>query len=566
MIAFNLTYLFLTILGVGLYKLIFPQKRFNFLILIVVFSLLPIISIFRTGVYESGDMVVNIYQLMSFYNSLDQGILVPKWAQELNATYGYPLFTFRYLLPFYTMSLFHFLGFSFINSFKIFVAVSYMLSGVGMYLFARRYFQKLPSFTAGIFYLYAPYHLVDMHFRVSIGELASFAIIPFVLLFTNKLVKEKTFSNYVCLSLLIALILLANQAIALFFFFLIVTYFLFEYLRTKKRNAQNLLMFFGSIISGLLLAAFYWVPAIYELRFTHQSKYVQEVGFIQSYDLLFSPWRSGFLFQGPKGELSFLIGYAQLAVIVICIVLLARKAIVKEKQITIFFLLFLLVVIVMMLPQSKFLWSHISMLRNFQFTYRLLLFVTLITGFIAGVVTQNVKTRFAIALILFAISQTLLNWGNRKMLPNINDSTLQKMLPLSTSRGEGFQPAVPLWVDPENPWSSTIPKNHLEIIEGKGRVSEITRSTDEHTYRVAADTSLHVIENTLYFPGWTLVVNGKNKPIAPSKDGVISFNLDKGKNNLTLKFEDTPARSMGKMISVVGLALLLSVLAFRPKI
>ena len=59
---------------------------------------------------------------------------MPSWAGNLNATYGYPLFIFNYTLPYYFISLFHFLGLSFINSLKVFLFSNMILSGIFMYV------------------------------------------------------------------------------------------------------------------------------------------------------------------------------------------------------------------------------------------------------------------------------------------------------------------------------------------------------------------------------------------------------------------------------------------------
>lgn len=155
-------------------KYMYPKKQINYLLLLILIAILPILSIFRPGVYESGDFRVHIYEAISFFDNLTQGNLLPRWGGELNATYGYPVFLFAYPLPNYLISLPHFFGVSFIFSLKLFLAFSFIASGIAMYFFAKQYLKEKNAFVAAIFYLFAPFHFVDLHFRVDIGEVLSF--------------------------------------------------------------------------------------------------------------------------------------------------------------------------------------------------------------------------------------------------------------------------------------------------------------------------------------------------------------------------------------------------------
>src|SRR5438067_733186 len=78
------------LLFIIVYHFIFPQKKISYLFLLLGFSILPIISVFREGTYESGDLTLHVSRLMDFYKSLSEGVLIPRWASELNATFGYP--------------------------------------------------------------------------------------------------------------------------------------------------------------------------------------------------------------------------------------------------------------------------------------------------------------------------------------------------------------------------------------------------------------------------------------------------------------------------------------------
>src|SRR5258708_14541171 len=125
-----------SLLGIGIltYRYIYPKKKINLFVLLFFISVLPVISIFRIGTYQAGDLTLHASFLISFYDNLSQGNIIPQWSAGFCGTYGCPNLEFEYPLPYYISSIFHFIGFGYLNSIKIFLALSFILSGVGMFL------------------------------------------------------------------------------------------------------------------------------------------------------------------------------------------------------------------------------------------------------------------------------------------------------------------------------------------------------------------------------------------------------------------------------------------------
>ena len=120
MIVVNLIFSTLLLLGIIAYKYVYPKRNINLFFLLILVSFLPLISVLREGSYESGDLSLHAGFAMSFYESLKEGVFIPRWSSEMIYGYGYPLFLFAYPLPYYLTAFFHFLGFSFVNSLKLF--------------------------------------------------------------------------------------------------------------------------------------------------------------------------------------------------------------------------------------------------------------------------------------------------------------------------------------------------------------------------------------------------------------------------------------------------------------
>lgn len=503
LVAFNLLVCFIIGGIILVYKFIYPKKTLNAFSLLLICSFLPVLSIFRSGVYSSGDMVIHIERLISFYTSIEDGSFIPTWSKDLNATYGYPVFIFIYPLPYYAASLFHLIGFSYINSIKLLLFTSFIGSGIAMYIWLKERFNTTAGFIGSIFYLFAPYHLVDVNFRVDIGENLSFIFLPLIFLCIDKIFLKKKYIYIGILSIFVALLILSHQAIAIFFLPCASLYALFLFSQNVKRQIKMLLVTVASFIWGSLLTAYYWLPIIVETKFTHQVQFAQTLTFQPLYLYLFAPWHLGLLFQGPEGRLSYLVGYVQLFILAFAIILIFKKAVSHQARNNILFALLLFTSIFILTQKISYpIWNIVPILKNIQFSYRLSGILMFFMSFIAAIaIEQFNKKKFTALICILVIFITFLNWGNRQMIGSITDSSLIRNLPYATGKsGEGFQVALPIWTNNPSLWMKSIPKNHLEIQSGRGSFNTLKRTTTLLTYQVAAKTKVKLIENTLFFP------------------------------------------------------------------
>ena len=101
------------------------------------------------------------------------------------------------------------------------------------------------------------------------------------------------------------------------------------------------------------------------------------------------------------------------------------------------------------------------------------------------------------------------------------------------------------------------PKAHIEVVEGNAAVTELARNATTHVYRIAStDEKVRIKENTLYFPGWRIFVDGKESSVEfqdPAHRGLMTFFVEKGTHDVEVKFGETKLRVMSNIISVVSL-------------
>ena len=87
--------------------------------------------------------------------------------------------------------------------------------------------------------------------------------------------------------------------------------------------------------------------------------------------------------------------------------------------------------------------------------------------------------------------------------------------------------------------------------------------SERHEFKATVATDkARLVDNTLYFPGWTLYDNGENRTASvqyqdPEFRGLITFELEKGKHDIGLIFQNTKVRRFAALVSLVSLLLLL---------
>jgi hypothetical protein len=569
MVLVNIISVGIILIGIGIYRYIYPKKKINYFILLAIVSLLPCISIFRPGIYESGDLDGHIYRAIVFYNALKEGILIPSWGADLNAGFGYPVFSFIYLVPYYLISLIHFLGFSFITSSKIILFISFVSSGLIMYVSLKKLTKnELAAFAGSIVYLFTPYHLVDLHFRVAIAEVIAFVLTPTIFYFIIKIQESKKYIYVIVLGLLFGLFFLTHPAQFLFYTALFFVYLIYQQFIIKDTNIRVLIAVIISFFIGLSLSSFSWIARFTLTQYTHGSQLITiPVSYLQPSELLVSPWRYGFLFQGHTGELSFIIGYTQILLLFVALYVLFRiKTQNKNDKLLWFWTLTALFLIFCMLPYSKFIWNTVPLLNLMQFSYRLLHPLTfclaIITSYI--VLKYNKRTLVIHIFLVITVAYTILNWGNRNVITYIDDLWMKNHIATSTQTSEGMIEANPLWWSPEKiDWIKEVPKQHVEAIHGRADIREIKRTSINHSYIVSTADAATLMDNTFYFPNWTIRVDGKPVGInyqTTKYPARMVFEIPKGLHYVEVSYKDIPIIQYAKRISLLVLAIIFTYL------
>lgn len=522
---------------------------------IVVISVLPLLMLFTPGLPFTHDGPDHVARIANFYHSLSEGHIVPRWAGNLNWGYGHPILMFLYPLPSYMSSLFHSFGFSLVTSVKLVFGVSFVLSGLTMYLWMNAAFGKRSAFIGSLLYLFAPYRFVDLYVRGAIGEHVAFIFPPLILYFLFKLSKSSSrliTKYFIGLSLSLAGLILSHNAIAIMFLPVIALYGIYLYFFEAKKQVLFIVYCLLFIALGFAVSAFFWIPALFEGKYTLRD--IVTAGeamqrFVPWSWFLYSPWN-----YGGGSELSKSLGLMQWIGIMFSGFIIWKSKDKKLRTILIVSTLLLFMSLYIMTASSKSIWSAITLLQKFQFPWRFLSLSTFLAAVIGGITLSTKKNVLLIGYCLLVIGLTIQMWQPKGYLIK-PESYYSGIYPSTTDTGE----SSPIW---SVRFMEHAPVAPLEVIDGLATITQGPRRTTLHEYTVKTQKPTLMIENTLYFPGWKIYVDGIPTEIQFQNQnyrGLMTFQLAAGVHHVRVVFEDTKIREIATMISVVTLTFLVLV-------
>jgi len=511
-------------------KLMFDQIKKNtnilFLLLAVVVSIPSVAGLMHPGFPLTDDGNWMIIRFSSFYEELINGQFPVRFLTRLNNGYGYPVADFLYPLFMYLGVPIHVLGFSFVDTVKIIFGGSVIASALFSFLWLRKIFGNIESLVGSVVYTIFPYHLWNVYKRGSVGEVLALSIVPFILWQIER-------KNLFLTSVGLALLIVSHNTLALLFLPVIIGYMII-----KKINFRYQVL---SMLLGLGLGAFFWIPAIYDLQYTVFNK--TEVSNYKEYFINYS----NVSLMGPIFFLAIFSG----------IFTFFKK---KTKLFTYFFA-FTILVFLITIPLSDFLWK--SLLSNFvQFPFRLISVIILGVAFIASYqisIVQN-KTKLIYSFVFIIVSfYSAQNFFYPSTFQNYPDSFYSTNQATTTVKNE----YMPKWV---KEISASIYAEKLEVIDGDGKVQNLFNNGNKISFNIFSPTDNEIQINTVYFPGWKVKIDDREVPISYSNsNGLIRFKIPQGSHMIRVSFSETSVRVLSDVISI-GSIILLFIIGFKTKL
>jgi len=530
------------------------MKRTFLLILLIFihsFFLLPLLT---PGVPHTHDNEVNIARTAAYYQAFVDGHIPPRWAGNLNYGYGTPVLIFLYPLPGYIGSFLHMIGFSFQDAYKITLAFAFVGAPVAFFLWTSLLWKPRVAFIISLLYGLAPYHFLNMYVRGDFGELAGYAIVPLVFWAVEKYFHKTSFTTILIGSICYSLFILAHNVVSLLFSPIILGYALWE----NRQNHKSIVPILFMLMLGLAISAFFWMPSLFELRYTNSTLFFDSIyrqHFPSLVKLVYAPW--GF---GPDinrvGGLSPQLGPLLTLFTIFGIVSVWRTS--QLKNLSTFWTIVFFVSLFFMLPISVPIWEHMSLLKKFPFPWRFIGVTTFASAFLAGFFFEKIKARKIIFITMLFV--LLLSVPMVRIQGYINAPDSYYLAYSASTDYHGSTSTI--WTAG---FASTYPTQPVEVISGIASVSDYSRTTTRHTFTVSAQNQTRILDNTFYFPGWKVSVDDRSVPIQfqdPNHRGLITFMVPSGKHIVTVSFQRSPIRlfsdilTIGSIIFFFGLVLL----------
>ena len=335
-----------------------------------------------------------------------------------------------------------------INTFKLFLYILLILSGISMYISTYKMFNKHElSIIASVIYMCAPYHLNDMYIRYAVAEFASFIFIPLVfsglycilnnnnnnsgdknsdrknLLNNKEGYEQKENSNTgICMLILgssglIITHLISTTITAIFAFI----YLIFNF--RKLKDIKILKKILLSILLILMVTSYFWIPLLensintkYEVYEPNKMSSSESVNYhrVELKDLI-------------SNKDNFQIH--ELGIVTIALVLLTIYSIWKmdreKRKIVLIFLGFGIISI--LLTTKLINWEYVPKIFLFiQFPWRMLEFSSYFLSVVASVSFCSTIKNVKIIDVLYVLLITVLLTGIFKDRIDYNDEKVEE--------------------------------------------------------------------------------------------------------------------------------------------
>ncbi len=566
-------------------------KKNIFIILLLILSYWSLKPLFHSNFFPIHDDI-QVARVFEMHKALDDGMFPVRWSQGLGYNFGYPIFNFYAPLAYYLGALVMILGLDALSATKVMMGVGILLALVGMYLFAKEIWGRRGAFISALLYLYAPYHAVDIYVRGDVAEFFAYGFIPFVFLGIYKIYKttkeyvdvknknkisalKKKIWNWVILaSLSFAAVILSHNLSAMMVtpFLLIFSFCLYISLR-RKEKLYNPYFIFLSLIVGILIAGFYWVPVFPMMQYTDVLSVVGGGSYYGDHfvcigQLWDSPWGFGGSAPGCIDGISLKIGKPHLLLGLTSLIMLSffRKKLKYNKKVVWFFTFSFVFSIFLTIEQSKFIWDILSPMAFFQFPWRFLLVATFFISFLGGglfyvldmIISNNKRLNPFYTLFLLTIACAILFYNAKLFNPQIfNTKTVEDYTSFDevswrvSKLSDEYMPPdffrpLGIRVVPKNKIMNTMQVKILEQIEKTNHLFAVVEASSESKLTV----------NLAYFPGWHVYIDGRQEWFSYFNQGLI-INIPEGRHDLDIVYQQTPVQIMGNILTITGSLILL---------
>jgi uncharacterized membrane protein len=539
-------------------------------LLILAASLLLMLPAFLHGIPNGDDAAMHYRRHADFIEALREGVWYPRWLPRSNFHQGTPVMLYYPPLPYYVTAAFNVIVNAPFAALTLGCWLGLLMSGLSMYVFSRRLLPRWAAVLAAVFYMAVPYHLFDFYHRTALSEFWAFAWLPLVLDAARRIVEGRGLRAVLYLAASFAALLLTHVTISFEMGLLLPVYLLL-----LTRRLSHWLQAAGAMALAAGVSAIFLVPLLLEVRYIRIDRALR-IPFEEYF--LFRHLGSAFnrhIFPPPEGRRYFYLdGVNVMAVSLVVLLLVCAVVIWRERQrvseypiiksliwpVAAFTTLSLLLTMRWTAP----LWRVAPQFPYIQFPFRWLTVTAvgaaLLLAVAAFITARAERSRLLYtALLSAAVILTLSVSALLVSRASYNRQELEDGL-------NGLEVAEyrTIYLDRQKRLDEFV-KPAIVVESGDAQADAVDDMGARQRYTITATTDATLVVRPQFFPGWTAWLDDTPVAIAPSREGNIQVTVAPGEHTLTLRFEDTWPRRVGKAISALAalLFLVLLWLAFR---
>lgn len=540
-------------------------------------TLFIIQSLLRPGLPTSAaDAAIHLYRTVEYSRAWASGVIVPRWAPNLAYGYGYPLFVFAPPLPYILGMLLHISGLTFEAALKTLIILTIPLYAIGMYLFVRNLLHSVEAgLVAGVAYAFAPFAIREsLLYGGNVPQLMAIGLFPWTLWAMSR--SARAWRWTAAAALFYTAVLLSHLFQVLIFTPVVAGYGLLLWLvdmpeqGSPARRITAGYAWLRPLLAaplGMLLAAFFWIPAFIERAYTRAQAgiYLQKSPFFVRYphwtELV--AWIEPLDTRAANPYVPLTLGVVTLILAGLGLAAAVRLWAGSGRRLAAAIFFFAAVAgasIFMTLPASRPVWETVAILQVSEFPWRMLGLANLGLAVLAGaavrLLPQKIRRPAAVGCVflqILAVAPLLYpvagftRYGNptlasqieyERRSQSIGTTTLGEYLPQTVTQPPATSPMVETYLSnrlPDRLDRASLPNAAQAILQEQTAVT--------HRYRLNSPTPFTLRFFQFYYPGWQARLNGKPVDIRPQANtGLILIDIPAGRHTLTLRFGDTPVR------------------------
>lgn len=522
--------------------------------IIILFILcLPIVQPILAKGYFSMHDDTQIARVVVMGKAIRNGQFPVRLVSGLGYGYGYPLYNFYGPLPYYIGGFLYAAGLDGLISTKVVMALGMMLSALTMYAFVTLLFGVTSGILAGLLYGFAPYHAVQLYVRGAVGELWAYAFLPLLFVRSNPWIGGLGLAGIILSHTITGYVTVVFYGIGL------VVYSATLYFR-KQFHIVRLRSYVLRLVIGLGLSAFFWLPAIAEMKYTNVAGQIGASSDFRDHFVCLpqfwnSLWGYGGSAPGCIDGMSFKIGklHVLLGALGLGLAGLRLRRGFWSHPLGVISMIGLGSA-VMAISVSQPVWDFIPGLAFVQYPWRFLMGLVFAVSVLGGSVLFWVSRRWM--RIGFMVAMTLgMIWLNAKVFvpqtvydkPAAFFESEEELAWRVSGVSDEYLPRS--FFKPEN--ASRVAREILASQPLSGFRVETEINTETYAKIVTnAQNPVEVILNLVYFPGWKYWVNGVEQTVRVV-NGLPVVMIPSGRSVVELRFTNTPPRTIGNIISIL---------------